>query len=228
MIVLHPDRLGAAVPHETLVITGSPRGGTSIVAYILLRAGYFLGRDMSALNHEDREIAGAFTEDNRLLTIIEARNREHQRWGFKFPKASMKLEWLASNLRNPVFVIVYRNPLAIARSIINRQPNFDRTEIHLKRALERGLDRMTTATASSFRSQIPAIFIDIDDAIKRPAPFLSEFLSRLSVEVPVEFVAKLAQEVAVPGYKKVGESELGPHRTPASKDGTDASDNSLA
>jgi hypothetical protein len=145
MIVVHPERLRAAVPHETLVITGSPRGGTSIVAYILLRVGYFLGRDMSALNHEDREIGDAFKDNKRLLTIFESRNQQHQRWGFKYPKAALKLQWLASNLRNPVAIIVYRNPLAIARSILNRASKFEQTKSGLDRAPRRALDRMPTA-----------------------------------------------------------------------------------
>jgi hypothetical protein len=202
LIVIHPSRLRVAVPRETVVIVGSPRAGTSIVGYTLRLAGYFLGSRVNAQNHEDQEIAAAFKDNTQLLKVIAKRNAMQERWGFKLPQASLKLEWLASHLRNPVIIVVYRNPLAIARSILSRAGEFEETPEDLGRALTHGLDRTMTATTNTLRTRAPAILVDADIAKTRPAVFLREFLSRLSIEYTEELVTKLEGEIRQPGYKE--------------------------
>lgn len=98
---------------RTVVVLGVERGGTSMVAGAIRAMGIPMG-DRAGFNHEDPRF---LTEDpERLGAYIAQRNQEHAVWGFKMPKASLNLGFFAQALRAPVFVVAYRNPVAIVDS----------------------------------------------------------------------------------------------------------------
>ena len=81
-LVLNPPR---RIPvRRTLVVLGVERGGTSMVAGVLRALGVPMG-DRAGLNHEDP----AFLKDDpdKLRRAIRTRNKQHDMWGFKVPKA---------------------------------------------------------------------------------------------------------------------------------------------
>jgi hypothetical protein len=87
IIIVRPAKLRCVLGEETLVACGSSRGGTSIVAYVLLRLGHHLGESVGLYNHEDQEILAAMQNRRQMTSIIESRNRSLKRWGFKLPEA---------------------------------------------------------------------------------------------------------------------------------------------
>jgi hypothetical protein len=148
MIIVRPDSLANVLGKETLVIGGPSRGGTSIIAYVLLNIGYYLGDKLREDYHEDREILDAIGRPAEMGGIIAERNRQRARWGFKVPDAVHYIHWLAGALRNPVFLLVYRNPVATTKSILKRDPNFGGSTglRQLATALEHGLHKMELGT----------------------------------------------------------------------------------
>lgn len=76
-----------------------------------------MGVDMGAkagLNHEDPQF---LTDDeDKLRARIKARNASSAVWGFKVPKASLKLDFFEAHLRNPYYIVVYRNILSVIDS----------------------------------------------------------------------------------------------------------------
>jgi len=54
------------VGKETLLITGSSRGGTSAITYALRRMGYFLGDNCNARNHADMDFLATVMGRKRL------------------------------------------------------------------------------------------------------------------------------------------------------------------
>jgi hypothetical protein len=103
---------------RTIVVLGVERGGTSMAAGVLRALGLDMGA-RAGLNHEDPRF---LTDDSTRLTArIKARNAASDVWGFKLPKASLNLGFWQGALRNPRYVIVYRNPLSVADSWVQRR-----------------------------------------------------------------------------------------------------------
>lgn len=110
-LVLNPPR---RIPvRRTLVVLGVERGGTSMVAGVLRALGVPMG-DRAGLNHEDP----AFLKDDpdKLRRAIRTRNKQHDMWGFKVPKASLMLDFYEETLRTPFYVAIYRNSMSVVDS----------------------------------------------------------------------------------------------------------------
>jgi len=206
LVIKSPEQLRDRLGRETLLVTGSPRGATSLVAYVLLRGGYPLSSDRRARNHEDPEIVAARFDDARLRAIIAARNAGAARWGFKLPYASRAIRWYAGELRNPVFVMIYRNPLAIARSIMRRQPGWSQSAAGLDEALTQGLSMMT-AGSDVLQVDAPAILVDVDQAKANPSTFVEELFASLAIEASEATLADIAATIASPGYRRLPDDE---------------------
>jgi len=102
---------------RTVVVLGVERGGTSMAAGVVRGLGVDMG-ERAGLNHEDPLFLT--DETDRLQNRIKMRNKANPVWGFKVPKASLMLEFYEQHLRNPFYVIVYRNSVAVADSWVQR------------------------------------------------------------------------------------------------------------
>ncbi len=99
---------------RTLVVMGSYRGGTSMVAGILRLLGAFMGYNLGRTNNEDLDF-----QEERDFSPLEAhirrRNAELEVWGWKFPGSLGYIEAVMPLLRNPQFLVICRDPVAIAQ-----------------------------------------------------------------------------------------------------------------
>ena len=102
---------------RTLIVLGVARSGTTMVAGAL----HQLGVDMMAGQrpnpvYEDVELGEAMeARDARLLSrLIAARNARAPVWGWKRPSALAHIARLERQFRNPHYVVVFRDLLAIA------------------------------------------------------------------------------------------------------------------
>lgn len=102
---------------RTIVVLGVERGGTSMAAGVVRALGISMGQ-RAGLNHEDPLFLT--DEQDRLQNRIKIRNSQEAVWGFKVPKASMMLDFYETHLRNPFYIVVYRNPVAIIDSWLQR------------------------------------------------------------------------------------------------------------
>ncbi|HVX35846.1 MAG TPA: hypothetical protein VHC71_06480 [Hyphomicrobium sp.] len=100
-------------PKKTVMVLGVERGGTSMVAGILRGLGVNMG-ERAGFNHEDPQFLAE--DPDVLLRRIQTRNKQADVWGFKIPKQIQLMDFFESSLRNPYYVIVFRNLLAIADS----------------------------------------------------------------------------------------------------------------
>ncbi len=121
LIVLNDQDGETASAREcTIIVTGVARGGTSMLAQVLDRLGLFLGDVRDPVVVEDTEILGALqsSDMDRLEGIIADRNQRFQKWGFKVPNLHNFLPAAdARRFRNPRYVVVFRDTLAVARRI---------------------------------------------------------------------------------------------------------------
>jgi hypothetical protein len=111
-VVLNPP---PELEHQrTYVIFGTRRGGTSMIAGLARALGLDLGNVGARKNNEDPRFQYG-TRDS-MLEAIEARNAELDVWGWKFPAAAGYLPELTAAIRNPYFIVVYRDAVAAALS----------------------------------------------------------------------------------------------------------------
>ena len=206
---VYRETLSERVGRETLIVTGSPRGGTSAVAYALRRLGYFLGDRLGGKNHEDLDLLNAFDSSSRRKrraafgAVACVRNAQHERWGFKLPKAALHLDDVAAGARNPVAIIIYRNPLAVGRSIVGRGPNFPQGDDGLLKAVSVASERMLAASRHVLALKLPAILVDFDIFRTDAGSHLEELRQSLQLSADTGLVTEIAAEIAAPGYKKI-------------------------
>jgi hypothetical protein len=200
LILVRPERLSSNIGQETLVICGPTRGGTSLAAYVMLKLGYFLGDNVNHGNHEDLEILAAIKDPELMTAIIASRNQRRGRWGFKVPAAAHHSEWLADALRNPVFLVVFRNPVAIAKTILKRDPAVNSDLAGLAWAFQHGLRSMEFGT-QVLMTEAPAILLDVDAARGTPELVVRDLASLFALSASEQAIQEIAQEIRVGGYK---------------------------
>jgi hypothetical protein len=159
MIVVRPDRLHEILGNETLLICGASRG-TSLIANILQRLGYYLGDNVN-VDCDDQDVVAAISSPSEMQAIIVERNHQNKRWGLKIPTAVRDLDWLAATVRNPLFLVAFVNPVAIAESSLNN--NLVPDDFGL--ALDNAFAEMEFSTQTLI-SEAPSVLIDVDAARK--------------------------------------------------------------
>ncbi|MFO1337212.1 MAG: hypothetical protein U1F53_03095 [Burkholderiaceae bacterium] len=118
---------GAAGPAKTVIVLGAPRGGTSMVAGALSRLGVFMGvPDKLAPFFENAELgACAKAHDrNAARATIQRYDAAHPLWGIKVLPKSWRFWLLRPMFHQPVYVVVFRDVLAIAK---RRVTSMDKT-----------------------------------------------------------------------------------------------------
>ena len=128
-ITIFPPRAGKSA--RTICVLGVPRGGTSMVAGILRHLGVPMGLNIENATNEDRAFLNhrgerrLFWDPNRssdrdqyissILTLIEQRNTAFPTWGWKDPIALYYIREILPALRNICFIVVTRDPGAVAQ-----------------------------------------------------------------------------------------------------------------
>ena len=154
---------------KTIIVLGNFRGGTSAVAGILRLLGIPMGKRFDpANNHEDLDFQAKDVETiNRL---IQERNKEFDVWGWKDPMTIQNIDKL-KNLRNPQFIVVFRDPYAKALS--EQKYNNWTIEQGLKQAREYNSLLIDFAlTHKCFLISYEKLLVYPEQEIKRLADFL--------------------------------------------------------
>lgn len=201
---------GEAIPKQaqprTYVLAGSSRGGTSALAYIFLRKGVDLGAG-NKVNHEDRNMAAAITRNEidvpAVRRYIEQRNTEKDVWGFKLPRAAMHLSAIEAELRNPIFVYIYRNPVSIARSILQREKNYEKGIGGFAKALNHASSFYEKMSAAIAEMGSPVILVEYEKLYYEPCNALAAMFDALHWSSCG--VDDIASEIKKPGYKALPE-----------------------
>lgn len=123
---------------RTIVVVGTPRSGTSLVAGSLAHLGLFMGDKAVAPVYEDHRLCKAFEGDSKTdedpSDILHEYNEANDVWGFKRPAALHYLQTIHDTVRNPIYIVIFRDLFAIA----NRNKISMNTDIvtNMKRTLK--------------------------------------------------------------------------------------------
>ncbi|MEJ2533671.1 MAG: hypothetical protein P8Y92_18000 [Halioglobus sp.] len=123
-------------PERTYVVLGVSRGGTSAVAGMLNLMGVHMGGTGEAPLYEDLRMNRALDAGSaNVEELIQLYDRQRTVWGFKGNAIRQPYAEFAARLRNPIFVVVFRDLLAIANRA-SLSADRDVTHILVRQAAE--------------------------------------------------------------------------------------------
>ncbi|MCP4748085.1 MAG: hypothetical protein GY874_18405 [Desulfobacteraceae bacterium] len=185
---------------RTFIVLGAPRGGTSMIAGLLRLFGIYMGNKLGH-QHEDPQFRKETTLDTKI-DQIEKNNKSHKKWGWKLPNTIYYYEDIKNHIINPVFVVIYRNPLSIAMSSADR----DNRDFRFKLAEVPINHYRKMHNLISNNPDVPSVMISYDEAIRqnKKKNFLINFAKFLNLSF-TEKVMKDAIEFINPekGYKVI-------------------------
>lgn len=185
-----------AMPDQrTLVVLGSYRGGTSAFAGLARLMGIFMGRTLSRTNSEDLEFHTNDAAD--MGPLIQERNRAFDVWGFKHPGAVFHLDALRPHLRNPMYLVVFRDPLAIA------QTELSFGNYHVREALWRAQRHVEALVQFVNRCTEPMMVVSYERAIQRPLAATRMMADFIGVEVAEGDLAGMSEFLSQRRYQGV-------------------------
>ena len=176
--------------NKTIVVLGVERGGTSMVAGVIRALGFNLG-EQAGRNHEDPRF---LTDDtDKLIKIIEANNKNSKVWGFKMPKASLKLGFYNQHLRNPYYILVYRNIASVVDSWCSRGANDPLA------TARHSLNYYATSLKDLQDFHRPLLFVNYERACDQKEPFITELCEFLRKELNKEELARAVSVIVDDG-----------------------------
>lgn len=195
-IVLNaPDDIPEA---RTYVTFGLERGGTSPIAGIQRALGLYLGPIGGGNNEDDAFHAKPL---RRMKQTVEERNAAHDVWGFKYPTAVNYLPNLVRSLRNPFFVVVFRDPVATALS----RARWDGEQ--LRRSPRMALHEASTLgnanLSFALASLRPTLLVSTERVEKHTGELIDEIADFMAVPRPDDaFRERIVAYLAPGSYKK--------------------------
>lgn len=105
-----------ALKPKTFVVLGAARGGTSMIASALKSLEIFIGERLGKGNLEDVDFRALWKPLNEeaIAKFVVRRNETHPVWAAKLPVITTHLDFAARTFRNPHYIVVVRDPVAIA------------------------------------------------------------------------------------------------------------------
>ena len=146
-----------------------------MVAAALHALGIDMGEAIAPL-YEDRSLSELIDTRDRTAAarMVAERDRTHAIWGFKHPSGAMLLSnrWRRI-FREPVYVVVFRDPLAVAnRRAVSRERD-------LFREVSVALKQYAAILSALKRCRRPALLVSYEKALIGPDQFASQLASFL-------------------------------------------------
>lgn len=184
-----------------LISCGTPRGGTSVLGILMKLFNFDLGDNIHPTVYEDMSFEGVPIENWR--DIVKSKVSDNANWCLKMPIASKCLEMFEESLPNPVFLMVIRNPIGVAKSLIMHDPeyNADLKSYHL--GLSKALNDYLSISQSMLKLNSPFIIVEHEKIITNPEMFIREFVEALNIKTDQATVDKAIKLISSPGYKRI-------------------------
>lgn len=169
----------------TVVIFGVPRGGTTMVAGVAEKIGLNIGQNLG-FNLEDADFDRKPVP--HMLRAIEERNEAMPVWGWKYPTAANYLPKLLPALRNPRFVVVWRDPLTAAiRSVEQIKQQDLRPQVETRRSLG-AVEMMVLRQMNNInflkQAGAPALLVSYEKVVRRPEEFVEQLAGFMGMPTP--------------------------------------------
>ncbi|MGB5468627.1 MAG: sulfotransferase [Sedimenticolaceae bacterium] len=185
---------------RTLVVMGLARSGTSMIAGCLHELGIFMGDQAPPPVYEDMAMSAA-VEAGDIATvqrIVRQYNRQHAIWGWKRPASLHHIADLHATLRDPHYVVVFRDLFAIAnRNRISMGAN-------LLANMQRSADEYRQLLNFLERLRAPCLLVSYEKALRHKEAFVDTLCGFAGLQPPAPVRARAVAFVAPspPAYLK--------------------------
>jgi len=157
----------------TLVVVGVARGGTSLLAGVLSKLGVFTGDESHPPVYEDLRLSRAFEGDDlrQAREIVADYNRRYTTWGWKRPSLVDYLEQAHELLRNPRYLVVFKDVFSIA----------NRNRISMSNdvlpGMQRALSEYQKVVDFLHKRKPPTLLVSYDKALSDKAVFVDSMIN---------------------------------------------------
>ncbi len=166
----------AQLAAKTVVVIGLARGGTSMVAGALEKLGVHMGETAPPL-YEDHTLGRRIESRNfrAARRVVRERDGRHDTWGIKNPARVLWSRRWQKLFREPVYVAVFRDAMAIAnrRSVSREKDLFGELSVVLAQYRE-----MVGFLRTCRR---PALLVSYEKALIDPAGFATQLAAFLGI-----------------------------------------------
>ena len=164
---------------RTVIVLGCGRGGTSAMAGALRVLGVALQDGSHILKHESSPVVYHGDQVDRRLTgsNLKSMDRRFTLWGWKSPRDLFSVHSWVSMVRNPMFVVVWRNQMQTTNSVMSRE------KIEFEVALRHVTEVYAELGRFVFKTPFPLASVDYAELCASPGGVLSEIADWL--EIPV-------------------------------------------
>ncbi len=209
LTIFGQDRL-SRIPDKpfNVVVGGASRGGTSAVAAVMRRIGLNMGTNLHETTHEDTDFADFLNyskfEYQEWRDLVVSRLAKYDGWSIKLPGAFRMLHVFEDTLPNPLYVIVIRNPFAVARSLVNRDETYGNDMLDYLRGYSHAIEMYGDCLRNIGVVRGAFAICAYEDIMSKPTEFVREFSQLCRITLVDEQVASAAQIITRAGYKTVG------------------------
>jgi hypothetical protein len=174
-----------------VVVIGTARGGTSMIAGTLAKLGVFMGDLADPPVYEDARLSEAIEKGEMLLAseIVKEYDLMHPRWGWKRPSSIHRLDLLDDLFGHPIYIFVFKDIFSIAQR--NSISMFEDVLVGMDRALRdysKMLEYLRKGTSDS-------MLVSYDKALRDPKYFVGTLVkfcglapSSSQVEQAIKFI----------------------------------------
>lgn len=181
-------------PERTFVVLGMPSGGTSMLSGTLRLLGVHMGDDVDSANQEDRAFnslasLGSRERRARIRELVAERDGKHKVWGWKDPHAVVYLSEIEKQLRNPHFLVIFRDSHASAQRINHRSgtPHLQTISSYLQH-LQKLVDYVATSQAPLLLASYERAVLRAEDFTKQVAEFVGAPLDEEALNSVTSYV----------------------------------------
>jgi len=197
---------------KTVIVTGCGRGGTSAIAGAIHALGIaMVGDEETSVNFEDSDFTAAGMElelqekfaspyiqtCQQIRSVIQRRNQMNQSWGWKDPYAYHYLRGIIDICRNPRLILVTRNPLDTAQSMIEAAHSVGEL-LTIENAYDHSLLTLQRIWDSAQHCGVPTLLVSFEQAIFNKTQLITDLIAFLELN-PDQTALKRALDFITPG-----------------------------
>ncbi|MEZ4720869.1 MAG: hypothetical protein R2813_03210 [Flavobacteriales bacterium] len=177
---------------KTVVITGLPRSGTSMIAQSVKHLGVAIGGPKQRAHLEDPRFQSLFEknyDEAQAKRVIAIKNKNHEIWGWKRPMSFRYADKFAHLIRNPFYIIVFRDILATSiRKNLSGLTELDEAMI---RVMKTNMELLKFALSL----KEPVMLVSYEKAIVKPDVIVRGLDSFLNLNSPEELLMEAKKSI---------------------------------
>ncbi len=208
VIVLGAARSGTSVTAGILDILGVDFGNVMSSGYGN-PSGYFEDKEIRYLTTEVfKQAGGDLMKPPPLEKILQQKDKVEDKikklclnksrgkllWGWKLPSSNLIVEWFLPYVKNPYFIVVLRNPLSVATSLVKFETYKGSQTLTLCEALRLGnYFNKEIIELLKRHPDLPRIFVAYEDLMEEPIKESKKLADFLGVPMTKKERGKIAK-----------------------------------